>query len=356
MQHHRSGATGAPSARALLAAALLLTVSCGDDGEPTVGPSTPSINIGLSRAAVTLTQGESESVSVTVFRQGGYTGSVTLAVSEMPDDLTATLDPPVVSGDAWSSTLRVEADVALAPGTYDLTITGSGPGIDSESAMLRVNVIRPPPTFLLDLMPSLLQVAQGQVATVHVSVARQGDYASPVLLAASGVPDGVATGFSTNPVPDGNPGSSLAFTVGAMATPGTYQVAITAAGAGVSPQSTSLTLVIVPGPAPPISVWFIFDDFVFTVVGDTWTWPGVSIARGAGYTGPVELSIEGLPPGVTASFDPSTLTGDVFMSSVSFTAAADAPTGVTNVTIRARGVGVPDATTTFQLGVAPPWR
>lgn len=44
------------------------------------------------------------------------------------------------------------------------------------------------------------------------------------------------------------------------------------------------------------------------------------------------------------------------MSSVSFTAAADAPTGVANVTIRARGVGVPDATTTFRLGVAPPWR
>lgn len=86
-----------------------------------------------------------------------------------------------------------------------------------------------------------------------------------------------------SPVPEGNPGSSLAFTVDAIATLGTYQVAITAAGAGVSPQSTSLTLVIVPGPAPPISVSFIFDDLVFTVVGDTWTWPGVSIARGAGY-------------------------------------------------------------------------
>jgi hypothetical protein len=75
------------------------------------------------------------------------------------------------------------------------------------------------------------------------------------------------------------------------------------------------------------------------------------IVNRGGYSGPIVLTAEGLPAGVTASFQP------VSGSTSTTTAALDiGPTvapGVYTVTVRATGTGVPDATAQITLTVTP---
>jgi hypothetical protein len=85
--------------------------------------------------------------------------------------------------------------------------------------------------------------------------------------------------------------------------------------------------------------------------GESDTWE-VIVTRGGGFAGPVDLTIEGLPAGVTAQFAPTTIAPGTVGSAVTFTAAAGAATGSTDVTIRGRAIGVPDATVVVRLSVS----
>jgi hypothetical protein len=69
------------------------------------------------------------------------------------------------------------------------------------------------------------------------------------------------------------------------------------------------------------------------------------------FTGDVSLTAEGLPTGVTAAFTPASLTSGATSSSLALTVTGAAATGTTSITVRARGTGVPDATTTVALTV-----
>jgi hypothetical protein len=78
----------------------------------------------------------------------------------------------------------------------------------------------------------------------------------------------------------------------------------------------------------------------------------VTLTRSSGYTSDVTLGYNGLPAGVTASFNPLTLTGSGTASVITFTAGPTATAGVSTVTISAGGAGVSIVTTTLQLTVS----
>lgn len=67
------------------------------------------------------------------------------------------------------------------------------------------------------------------------------------------------------------------------------------------------------------------------------------------YTGPVFVTLSGLPAGATAPGVSSTSTNNL---SITITAAATATTGVKDVTVNATGSDAPSRTATFQLTVA----
>jgi hypothetical protein len=76
-----------------------------------------------------------------------------------------------------------------------------------------------------------------------------------------------------------------------------------------------------------------------------------TITRGGGLTANVDLSIEGAPTGVTASFNPASLSSSVTSSTLTITAAAGAAAGTTSLTVRAKSTGVSDQTATLALTV-----
>jgi hypothetical protein len=112
--------------------------------------------------------------------------------------------------------------------------------------------------------------------------------------------------------------------------------------------------------APWIQLALLPDDEggwgpVVTLPANTWRYDFLA-SWSADYTGGIELSIEGvLPLGVTAVFDPPVPFATHKASySLTVTATPDAPAATTNVTIRARGKGVSDATVVLQLKIVHP--
>lgn len=77
----------------------------------------------------------------------------------------------------------------------------------------------------------------------------------------------------------------------------------------------------------------------------------VSIARTGSFTGAVDLSIEGLPTGVTATVTPAQLASGVSTATVNVTAAASAALATTTLTVRAKASGQADKTASFALTI-----
>ncbi|MEO8334284.1 MAG: hypothetical protein ABI664_04895 [bacterium] len=78
----------------------------------------------------------------------------------------------------------------------------------------------------------------------------------------------------------------------------------------------------------------------------------VSAVRTGTFTGPIDLSVEGLPSGVTAAVSPAQLTGTTTSATVTLTAAASAAASASTLTVRGKGTGVTDVTSSYALTVA----
>lgn len=125
------------------------------------------------------------------------------------------------------------------------------------------------------------------------------------------------------------------------------------------PLLVSATLVVAAcsddkdGTTVPSSITVQSSQTTATIVrGGTITVP-VSVTR-SNYTGTVGLAAEGLPTGVTVTFNPSNLAGTVSSSTATITASSTATPGTSNITFRASGAGIVSATSTVALTVNAP--
>lgn len=102
-------------------------------------------------------------------------------------------------------------------------------------------------------------------------------------------------------------------------------------------------------PTPTIAV--ALSGSTLSVTGGSTATTTVNLTRGGGFTGNVDLTAEGLPTGVTASFAPASLTGSTASSVLTLTAASTVTASTANVVVRAKGTGVTDATAPIALTV-----
>jgi hypothetical protein len=87
---------------------------------------------------VSFAQGAGSSSTININRTGGFAGSVALAVTGQPANLTATLNP--TSTTTNSSTLTITTTGAVATGNYTLTITGTATGLANQTTTVAVTV------------------------------------------------------------------------------------------------------------------------------------------------------------------------------------------------------------------------
>lgn len=77
----------------------------------------------------------------------------------------------------------------------------------------------------------------------------------------------------------------------------------------------------------------------------------VTLTRGGGFADPVNVSVEGLPAGVTASLSPAQLTGSTTQAVVTVNVAGTVAAGTYTATVRASAAGVGAATVQYSLTV-----
>src|SRR5690606_27014872 len=77
----------------------------------------------------------------------------------------------------------------------------------------------------------------------------------------------------------------------------------------------------------------------------------LTLIRGGGFSGAVQLSIKDAPDGVTGTFSPATIPAGATSSTLTLLAAEDAEPGNHTITVRASADGVEDATALFGVTV-----
>jgi endoglucanase len=94
------------------------------------GSTTPGFNLASSSATLTLAPGGSATDTISVTGLGGFTGSVTLAVSGLPAGITAAL---ATNPTTATSVLTLTASSSAAAGTSTITVTGTSGTLTSAT-------------------------------------------------------------------------------------------------------------------------------------------------------------------------------------------------------------------------------
>ena len=92
------------------------------------GPPVPTFSLSVSPIAVTVQQGRQGQATLTTTITLGFNSPITFVASRLPTGVTVSA-PAIPAPGAGSSTLIVTVNPTVKHGTYPLTITGSGGGI-----------------------------------------------------------------------------------------------------------------------------------------------------------------------------------------------------------------------------------
>jgi hypothetical protein len=234
---------------------LAVLGGCKDSTSPNPGNNdTQSITVSVSTQSLSIAQGGSGSVGITVSRVGGFEGSITLAVEGLPTGVTGSPNPTPVPAGQTAATLTLNVAATAAANTSTITVRGSGSGVTAQTATFSLTVTAGVQgAFSLALNPVSVSLQQGSNSAVTVSITRTGSFTGTVALSASGAPSGLTTAFS--PAAVSGSSSALTVTAGAATTPGTYSLIIAGTANGVSDQTTTLPVTVTAAPPSGNVTW-----------------------------------------------------------------------------------------------------
>jgi hypothetical protein len=102
----------------------------------TPGPSAPNFTLSASPASVSIVPGNKGTSTITTTVSGGFNSSVSLSVSGAPTGTTVSFNPSAIAAPGGgSSTMTITVGASTAVGTYPLTVTGNGGGIQQKATV-----------------------------------------------------------------------------------------------------------------------------------------------------------------------------------------------------------------------------
>ena len=207
-------------------------------------------SISASPSSHTIAQGASTTYAVTTVASG-KTQTVSLSVSGLPSGATGSFVPTSVAA-GNSSTLTVATTASATPGTFALTIRGTGSAGPIHTTPVSLTITGTPPSndFSISISPSTQTVVQGAMTTYTVSTLVTSGVAQAVNLTVSGLPSGAVGSFSPSSVTAGG-SSTLTVSVDPGAALGTSTLTITGTGSSATHATTgaiTVTAVTPPGP------------------------------------------------------------------------------------------------------------
>ena len=315
----------------------------------TVGGSAPGFSISASPGSVTVTQGSNVTSAVTTAVSGGFNSSISLSATGLPSGVTASFSPATITAPgSGSSTLTLTASSSASVGSYSVTITGIGGGLTETTPLSLTVTSGTEPGFTLSASPTSVSITAGGSGTSSLTTTIAGGFNSAISFSATGLPSGVTASFNPSTIAAPGAGSSsLTFSSTASASAGTYSIVVTGTGGGVTHTvAISLTVATVSSSftlsASPASL---------TVAAGASGGSTITSTISGGFDAAISLSASGMPVGVTASFNPTSIpVPGSGTSSVTFTAGASASSGTFPISISGTGGG-DTANTTVSLTI-----
>lgn len=331
--------------RSRLAAIVLAAASaaCGGGGDGGNGPA-PSIQVAANPTSLTIEQGSSNTVNLTLVRGGGFSGSVTATVTGLPPEITVTVSPSTLTGTTSAAVVTVAVGATTAPGSYTATITGTASGVGSAAATFGVTVTAKP-NVTLALSAPALTVQQGTSSNTTVNITRTNFTGDVALTLVGPLPTGVDGAF--NPASTTGNTSTLTVNASSAAVPGIYTLTVRSTPAGIGERTTTLTLTVTA--APQLAITVAPTSMTIQQGGNG---PATVTITRSGFTGDVTLALVSQVAGITGSFVPNPLPGT--SSDLTVSVAASVPTGNHTVTVRATATGVGERTAPLAITVTSP--
>lgn len=311
--------------------------------------STTSLTISVSQPGFSLSSsapslgaqagGTAASTTIAVTGTNGFSGAVGLTATGLPAGMTASFSPASTS---TTSVLTLAAGAGTAAGTYTVGVTGTS-GTLTSTTSLTISVTQPGFS-LSSSAPSLAAQVGGSAASTTIAVSGTNGFSGLVGLTASGVPAGVTASFSPAST---STTSVLTLTASASAAAGTYTIGI--AGVSGTLSATTSVVLTISSPAPSLSVWTA-DSSLTLLVGGARTPTTVYVSKPANISGNVNITLAGVPPGVTTGMNaPSTTTSTV----LAFYPSASAVPGTYTVTVTGT-LGTMKTSTGIQITIPQP--
>jgi len=194
-----------------------------------------NFSMSASPSSQTIVPGAGTSYAVTLTRTGGFAASVAFSVSGLPANATGTFSPPATLG--TSTTFNITTNGNVAPGTYNLTLTGTGGGL-TRTAGVTLTI----QSFTMTASPSSRTIPIGGFTTFSMQLTRMGGFAEPVVFDVFGMPLNALNGFFP-PIITGDT-TTLVIVAGPTVAPGVYPMTVIAGVPGGLVRTANVTLTV----------------------------------------------------------------------------------------------------------------
>jgi uncharacterized membrane protein len=209
--------------------------------------TTPNFVMTTNPGSLTFLQGSSDTSTITVSSQNGFSGIINLSATSSPTGPTTSLNPTsvtITAGTSKTSILSVNSTGSTPSGSYTVTITGTN-GTLPHTATVSVTINAPATQdFSITTNPTSLNVAQGGTGTTTITINSLNGFSGTVNLAGSVSPSGPTVSFSPSSVTvsGGSATSTLTFSAAGgyynTVANGSYSVNVTATSGSRSHSTT----------------------------------------------------------------------------------------------------------------------
>jgi sugar lactone lactonase YvrE len=305
-------------------------------------PALAGFQLSASPSSLTVNPGASGTTTISVQDVGGFTGSVSLSVSGLPSGASASFTANSTTG---ASVLTLTVSSSAIRGSYLVSVTGaSGPQTASTSIALLVNA----PGFAI--APSLgnLMISPGtSVQTIFTVTDYAGFTGSVNFAVTSSLPSGVYALWS----PGSSPTTSVLILSASNSATQSIHSMLTITGTSGGLSATATVALTVEGPKCFLDI----SPIPFNIIQGSSLNATLTLVPEGDLTANGSLSAVSLPSGVTASFNPVTVSPGG-TSILTLTASSSAPVEESWVELLA-SAGNCSASNSFQtlvLATQPP--
>jgi hypothetical protein len=206
----------------------------------------PDFTLAAAPVAVTVTQGNQGSSTITTTVSGGFNAAIGLSSSGVPTGTTVSFNPSTIAAPgAGTSAMTISVGSTTAVGTYPIIVTGSG-GTKQHTATVTLTVTAAAqPDFTLAAAPVAVTVTQGNQGSSTITTTVSGGFNAAIGLSSSGVPTGTTVSFNPSTIAAPGAGTSaMTISVGSTTAVGTYPIIVTGSGGGKQHTAT-VTLTVI---------------------------------------------------------------------------------------------------------------